>query len=250
MTGEDSGHSGHSGHSTQSTQSNCSMSTVVIINTNSPLGLATIRSACRQGLDVVSLSVKGHAEHIGRLPYTNPELDGRVRYVYADEADLQDPAAVVERSGLLDGLATVKLLVTLNATEDVFEKWDLVLVEELFRRQVLTARSAVVVGRSSDKTIYTTNGALERYVERVAQKLSAGGVYVGNLVQLGAMAGDEDYVAESITGELLRNDFRVAKVDSVAALLSYLVFYLLPGLMLGYAVDAKRYLGGSKSKSD
>ena len=227
-----------------------SMSTVVIVNTDSPLGLATIRSACRLGLHVVSLSVRGHDKLLRRLPYTNPELDGLVRYVYADEADLHDPAAVVERSGLLDGLATVELLVTLNATEDVFEKWDLVLVEELFKRHVLTARSAVVLGRSSEKTIYTTNGALERYVERLAQKLGAGGVYVSNLVQLGAMAGDEEYVANSLTGELLRNDFRVAKIDSLAALLSYVVFYLLPGLMLGYAVDAKRYIAAPKSKND
>lgn len=233
------------------------MPTAVIVNTDSPLGLAVIRNVCRHGFRVVSLAVRGQEETtegssgVEQLKYTNPEFRGLISYAYVDEADLADPKKMIGKSDVLADLQTIDLLISLNGTEDTFVKWDLDLVKEWFAEGVITDRSAVIVGRSSDKTVYTTNKALEVYADHLEKMLSGKGVYVSNMIQLGAMAGDEEYVADSLTNEALRKDFRVAKINSVSTLISFLVFYLMPGFLLGFIVDARKWVYSlGKSKDD
>lgn len=217
--------------------------TAVVINTNSPLGLQVLRNLCLASYDnVISISVKGDDSFICDFKYTNPEFKDKIEYAIISPDDLSNPSAIISNSQVLSSLSTVDILISLNPTEDNFVKWDLNLVKQFALNGLINNDSAVIIGRSSYKTVYTINKTLDVSVENLLNVLSSNGIYTSNMVQLGSIEGDEKFVADTLTNESFRKYFRVDKISSVKDLFAFFIFYLMPTWLLGYTICAQRSL--------
>lgn len=223
----------------------------LVINSNSELGLSVIRNACNDGFAVISLSSGNEPSLLDDLHFTNPEDRGLITYLNIKNDDLSNPTSIIENSPVLKNLKHIDLLISLNPTDDVFVKWDLDLLKKFYTLDLINKNSTVVITTSSDKTVFTTNKTLELYTENIQNVLSKHDIYVSNMVQLGAVKGDEEYIANSLTNEAFRTHFKVPKITSFCDLISLLVFYLMPGFLLKYTTEILKTLNTyTKEKND
>lgn len=227
--------------------------TAVIINTNSDLGLAVLRNVCANGYNnVISISIENDNKIIDKFYYTNPEFRNLINYVYININNLNNPNLIISNSTILKNLHSIDLLISLNPTDDIFIKWDLDLLKKIYTDNLLNKNSIVIISRASEKTIYTTNKTLEIYTENIENVLTKNNIYVSNMIQLGSMKGDENYVADTLINEIYRPYFKTENLNSFNNILSFLVYYLMPGFLLKFSIDLSNYFNSyfKKEKKD
>lgn len=210
--------------------------TALIINANSPLGLQVVRKTCFFGYDVLALGVHDEDNYFDNslefAKYTNPELIGKFTYELLDPSILSNQEEII-KSCSISTKAPFDLVISLNPTEKTFIKWDLNLVYALLKMKLLnTIDTTVIIGRSSSLTTYTDNKALDKNVANLGKSLAETNVDFVDLIQVGSVPGDEEYVADTYTNELLRKQFKVSNVGTFGDLLSYIIFYFAPGFLL------------------
>lgn len=227
--------------------------TAVIINTNSDLGLAVLRNVCANGYNnVISISIENDCKIIDEFYYTNPEFRDLISYVTINIDNLNNPNLIISNSTILKNLNLIDLLISLNPTDDTFVKWDLDLVKKIYIDNLLNKNSIVIISRASEKTVYTTNKTLELYTENIENVLTKKNIYVSNMIQLGSIKGDENYVADNIINEIYRPYFKTENLNSFTNILSFLVYYLMPGFLLKFSIELSNYFSNylKKEKND
>lgn len=223
--------------------------TALIINSDSVVGLASIRRIARLGYHVYSLSIKDNSPLNYELPFMNPELEDQITYIQISNDILNNPVTII--SNYLSDLGSFDVVVSLNSTEDSFVGWDFDLIKKLTQQSLINEKSTVILARSSIKTIETENKTLEKISNSIESILTKNNIFCSNLVQVGAMEGDENYIADTIANEVYRYQFKTDKITSIFDIFSYLTFFYLPNFMLSLAVLVKNQLDSyRKIKSD
>lgn len=214
----------------------------LVINANTPLGLQVVRKVSFFGYDVLALGVHDDDDDryfdnsLELAQYSNPELKGKFTLELVDPAILSNQEEILKTTSILSK-TPFNLIISLNPTEDNFIKWDLNLIYALLKMELInTADTTVIVGRNSTLTTDTYNKALEKNVTNLGKALAETGIDFADLIQLGSVPGDEEYIADTYATELLRKQFKVLKVTSVGDLINYIIFYYFPSFLLSTVV--------------
>lgn len=227
----------------------------LLINANSPLGLEVFQRICRLGYTVTALLVDAtDANYFRHIEYTNPEFRGCYRLVELEPDSVADANRVISNSKI-EAASPLDLVVSLNGTEQTCQKWDIELVYQLFKKGLISPNdSSVIIGRNAPKSLDTTNTALEASVASLGKLLGEAGIGFHDFTQVSSLPGDEAYMADTYTNELLRTQFKVSKVASVLDLANWLIYYFAPAFLLHTCVYIKcilqAYLNLDKEKTD
>lgn len=212
----------------------------IVINSNNTLALAVIRRLCRLGYAVYPLVSNLDSCTIEHLQYTNPEL---VHQFHIIKLDLSD-------SNTVDTIKTVvpkaDVVVDLNGSEEELDKWDLDILKELYRKNVIEKDSAVVIGRTMMDGGYTTNRALQEIVSNIGDVIAQRGTHFADLMNVSALPDDQNYVADVLLQEVARSTFKVEKIIGLADFVKYVVYYYIPGFLLSLFAG----FSGIKPKKD
>lgn len=234
------------------------MKSALVVNPGSLIGVSVVGKLVRLGYSVTAITPESSSYLAKTLPDTNPEFYSGNQYtepklIVFEDSLLESPVDIIEKCRL-EELAPIDVVISLNQTEQSFVKWDLILVDALFKQNYIKNKDGVVIfGRDSDLTASTENVALEKAVWKMAPEFTKAGINFNNCTQIGALPGDESYVADSYVTEVMRNEYKVDKVNSPKTLLCYALYYYVPGFLLGlvfYVKDiVENYLPALESQS-
>lgn len=200
--------------------------TAIVINSNNTLALAVIRRLCRLGYLVYPLVSISDTYTIEHLQFTNPELSDQFHII---ELDLTNSKPV---DAIKAVIPKADVVVDLNGTEKELDKWDLDILKELYRNNVIEKDSAVVVGRTMLDGGYTTNRALQEIVSNIGDVMAQRGTHFADLINVSALPDDQNYVADVLLQEVARSTFKVDKVINFGDFVKYVIYYYIPGFLL------------------
>jgi hypothetical protein len=216
----------------------------LVINADSPLGIQVIRKTCLLGYHVTALAVdklNDYHNPIKLINYTNPELKYFVNVQFIDPSILSDQDKIISSLNLLNN--SYDLIISLNPTADVFEKWDLNLIFALYKKNLFNnSNTTIIIGRSSELTLTTDNKALENTVKKLGETLSKSNIDFIDFIKVGAIPGDEEFIADTYSNEILRKQFKVSKINSIFDIINYIIFYYIPGFLLSTILSIKNYI--------
>lgn len=211
----------------------------LIINTESEIGLSVIRKIANLGYHVYSLVLDDNSYSTENLQFQNPELKELLNIIKVDPSIIESPLKVYEQH--LEDLS-FDLVISLNPTEKTVVKWDLELIKYLTSINYIGLNTTVILARNSYEQLSTYNKSLENICESIDKTLNKNNILCINLIQLGCLEGDESFIAETISTEVSRLNFKTDKpLQSVEDYLSYLIFYYLPGFLLFLAIFLQEY---------
>lgn len=212
----------------------------VVLNSNSVLGVTVLRKLCKKGFKVLSIAAKDDAYFALQFAYINPEFNHLVKTILVDKADLNDPKLIISK--YLSNFQFIDQIVSLNATHELFVKWDIDLIEELFVENYIDSKSTVIIGRDTQEKIYSTNKSLEIAVQNLGKLLTPGGVTFKNLIEVEPIVHREDYVAETLTKDVFGATFKYDKFLSFIGLLNSVTFHFMPAIFLNFALSIRNYI--------
>lgn len=219
------------------------MKNALVINPNSIIGLAVIRQLIRLGYTVTTAAPRSSSYEPTLISDTNPEFELLPKLAVFDDVVIDSPDEIIEQCHL-EEIAPIDVVIDLNPTEQSFIKWDLNLLYALLKRGFLSEKDGiVVVGRDSEQTTSTENLSLEKTLQKMAPEFTGAGISFNDYTQVGSISGDEAYVAGSYTMEVVRNGLKVEKVNSLETLLNYVLYYYVPGFLLGFVLHFKSLIG-------
>lgn len=220
--------------------------TALLINTNSILRLKLIRKVAQLNHDIVSVQVFNNnkledenCDYLADVFYTNPELKGRLQNIVVkpdSEGNFDYFAVLEEVETALNGKKSLDLVIDLNNTDPkALQLWDLKLILALFQKKIINSPdSTVIIGNCNYNSNYESSAlnTLHNSVTKISRDMTESKIRCLDFTQINALPGDESYIVEMYSAEILRNAFKVQQIFSPIDIIKYVIYAYLPTFLI------------------
>ncbi|TID30752.1 hypothetical protein CANINC_000668 [Pichia inconspicua] len=218
----------------------------LLLNTNSLIGVQLIRKVAQLDYDIISVEIadtdtnddKAY-DYLAELPFTNPELKDRFQKISVkpNSDETYDYFAILDKiEQILNDRKSLDLIIDINTTDPKsLQLWDLKLILALFQKKLISSSdSTVIIGNCNynSNSESTALDALHNSVTKISRDLSNSNIRCIDFTQINSLPGDESYIVETYTAEILRNAFKVQKLHSLVDFVKFIIYAYFPNFLI------------------